>query len=85
MENVSAGAISKARSKLSPKAFILLNDTLVKEFYTDNLVNTFYGFNILAIDGSTLQLPFSSDIIKKYGYASNQTNKEIPTARISYL
>jgi hypothetical protein len=79
-------AVTKARSKLDPKAYIEMNHVLLKEFYTDNSFERFHGFITLAIDGSTIQLPIDSpQILHKYGYASNQTEAEISMARISTL
>jgi hypothetical protein len=84
LKNVTKAAITKARAKLSPDAFKEVNYTLVKEFYTDNNVKKFYGFNLVAIDGSLMELPLNSPSIKeKYGTISNQTDYEKPMARSS--
>lgn len=58
-EKTSRSAITQARAKISPQAFIKLNDILVEEFYKDNDFLTYQNFILLAIDGSTLQLPNS--------------------------
>jgi hypothetical protein len=79
-------AITKARAKLNPSAFISMNDLLIQEFYCDNDVKLFHGLIPLAVDGSTLELPLNSPgILEKYGFASNQTDRKIPMARISQL
>ena len=78
-------AFFKARLKLSPEAFIDLNDVLVREFYTNNCIEVLHGLIPLSIDGSTIQLPFSDDIEKEYGYATNQTESKMPMARTSQL
>lgn len=84
IKDVSRAAITKARAKLAPHAFIGLNQVLVKEFYTDNQTNTFCGFTLIAIDGSLVELPLNSpQIEQKYGAASNQTNCKKPMARSS--
>lgn len=86
INEVSRSAVTQARSKLSPQAFIYLNDVLVHEFYTNNSVKTFHGLIVMAIDGSLLELPINSpDILKFYGFASNQTTKQVPMARASHL
>lgn len=86
IHEVTRSAVTQARSKLSSEAFIYLNDTLIHEFYTDNTFKTFQGLIILAIDGSTLELPINDpNIIKKYGFASNQTQIQVPMARVSHL
>jgi hypothetical protein len=86
MNMVTRGAISKARFKLSPQAFVALNNVLLREFYTDNPVRTFCGFIVMAIDGSMLELPVScTEIQQYYGGATNQTDRVIPMARTSWL
>lgn len=86
IKEVSRSAITQARSKLAPQAFIYLNDILVDEFYTDNTFKTHQGFIVTAIDGSMLELPIDSpDILKHFGFASNQTNKQFPMARVSHI
>jgi hypothetical protein len=83
---VSRSAVTQARNKLSPHAFIYLNDILIQEFYTDNGFKTFRGLIAIAIDGTTLELPINSPaIIERYGFASNQTNKQIPMGKASFL
>jgi hypothetical protein len=82
----SRSSVTKARAKLSPKAFVEMNHVLLKEFYTDNTFNRFHDFIITAIDGSNVELPTDSpEILQKYGCATNQTETEIPMARISSL
>lgn len=78
-------AITQARTKISPQAFIKLNDVLVEEFYKDNDYLTYQGFILLAIDGSTLQLPNSPAVLEKYGCMTNNTTEVMPGARISIL
>lgn len=76
LENVkkfTKSALSKARLKLSPKAFIELNNLLTEEFYRNkSTVKHFFNFIVFAIDGSKLQLPESDELISKYGSSSNQ-------------
>jgi hypothetical protein len=85
IERPTRSAVTQARAKLSPQAFVELNRTLIQEFYTDNDFKTFQNFILLAIDGSTGQLPNSPELIGKYGYASNQTESEMAMTRISCL
>lgn len=83
-KDVSKAAITKARAKLSPEAFVELNRVLVKEFYTDNKTKNFYGFTLIAIDGSLMEMPLNSPkITEKYGTTSNQTDCKKPMARSS--
>lgn len=80
---ISKQAFSAARLKLRPEAFIELNQTLIDEFYTDNEYKTLFDRRIIAVDGSTLQLPKSQEIIDKYGVCKSQ-GASMPMARISY-
>lgn len=82
----SRAAVTKARAKLSPKAFIEMNHVLIKEFYNDNTFKKFHGLITMAVDGSTIELPIDSpEILNKYGCASNQTGSKVPIGRISSL
>jgi len=83
LKPISKQTFSAARLKLCPEIFVELNQDLIKEFYTDNEFKTLFNRRIIAVDGSTLQLPSSEEIIKKYGVCNNQTTS-VPMARISY-
>jgi hypothetical protein len=80
---VSKQAFSQARQKLSEKTFILLDERLVDEFYTDNTYITWNGYRLVGIDGSTAQLPDSEKIREEFGAASNQYGAVMPMAKIS--
>lgn len=83
-KHISKSAFCQSRLKLKPKAFVELNNLLVHEFYTDNIINTWKGFRLLAIDGSKLVLPNSDDIINTFGYVKNsKRDTKVPAATIS--
>lgn len=67
---VSKAAFSKARSKLKHTAFVALSDTVVREFYKIAPVPLWRGYRVIGIDGSTVVLPNSKDIISQYGVHS---------------
>lgn len=81
-ETPTKQAFSKARMKLSEKAFVDLNQILVGDFYADGDFKTWKGFRRIGIDGSTGILPESIGIIKEFGVCGNQ-HELIPMARIS--
>lgn len=81
--SITKSAFSQSRLKLKPEAFIDLNDTLVKEFYKDNTLHKWKDHRVLAIDGSTLNLPYSNEIVETFGINKNQSQLTLPTARIS--
>lgn len=84
ISDVSRSGITQARAKLKPSAFVHLNDVLVQEFYTDNDFLTFNDHILIAVDGSTVQLPINCpDIKNHYGCISGVKDTEIPAARIS--
>lgn len=84
-EKTTRSAITQARAKISSKAFIKLNNIVVEEFYKNNDYRTYKNFIILAIDGSTLQLPNSSEVLEKYGCMTNNTTEVMPGARVSII
>jgi hypothetical protein len=83
MSTISKQVFSAARKKLLPTAFIHLNNALIEEFYCDNKFKKFLGYRLIAIDGSTLQLPESASIKEKYGTCSNG-KENMTMSRISY-
>lgn len=85
IKKTSRSAISQARDKISSQAFVRLNNILVEEFYKYNDFFTYKDFILLAIDGSTLQLPNSLEILEKFGFMANNTDEIMPGARISIL
>lgn len=82
--SVTKQAFSKARKKLSSNTFILLNNKLLEEFYTDNSIKTWEGFRLIAVDGSDIQLPQNEELREKFSTANNQTGQTLVMAKISY-
>ena len=82
--SVTKQAFSKARQKLSPSTFILLNRKLIEEFYTDNEYLTWEGYRLIAVDGSDLQLPQNSQLKEEFGTAKNQSGPTLVMAKVSY-
>jgi hypothetical protein len=84
-ENITKSAFCQSRKKLKAEAFIDLNDTLIEAYYKDDDYKKWKGFRLLAIDGTSLTLPPSEEIIKEFGFAKNNVNPDliIPMATIS--
>jgi hypothetical protein len=57
IRQVTKGAFSKARSKLSPWAFKRLNEVAVNTFYQDAPYHKWHNKRLLAVDGTRLMLP----------------------------
>jgi hypothetical protein len=77
---VTASAYSQARYKLKHTAFIALNKTaIVETVYSDENYHKFWGFRILAVDGSKVVLPNTKDVREEFGTIaySNGKNSEI--------
>jgi hypothetical protein len=77
---VTKSAFSQARKKLKAEAFIELNTVQVDYFYAHFPYQTWHGFRLLAVDGSTTQLPASTEIINHFGLWHSA-----PVARVSQL
>lgn len=80
------GNLSKARAKLKYDAFVDLNDHMIDFFYSNFNFQTWYGFNLLAIDGSTARVPDEKQIVEHFGgWNSKKGQKPCPKARVSQL
>jgi len=67
IRQVTAGAITQARSKLNPWAFQRLNEVANESFYSEAPYLKWKGFRVLAVDGSSLGLPNSKSIKEEFG------------------
>ncbi len=89
---VTASAFSQARYQIKHEAFIELNQkAIVRAMYEEGDYRTFWGFRILAIDGSRVTLPDNEGIRKEFGtipYSNGKTGAirgERPYAQASVL
>ena len=74
---VTASAYSQARYKAKHTAFIALNQTAVVEtVYGDDDYHKFWGFRVLAIDGSKVILPNTDDVRKEFGTIAYSNGKD---------
>jgi len=71
VHKVTKSAFSQARRKLKFQAFIYLNQIIIDNFYSKFPYLTWQGMRLLAIDGTTLILPKSEEIIKKFKLRQN--------------
>jgi hypothetical protein len=83
---VTKMALSLARRKLKYSAFIEFNRHLL-EFFCDHFKNikTWHGFNLLAIDGSTLKLFKYKEIREHFGMMKPKNGPACPMARVSQM
>lgn len=73
-------ALSKARKKISEKAFIELCRELVRHIESSPDILRWNGFRLLALDGTQLRLPDVLEIVDHFG-----CHAECPMARVSQL
>ena len=67
IQAVTKSALTHARAKLKPEAFLELNQTAVKEFYEGAPYTIWKEHRILAIDGSTLNVPSHKSTRAEFG------------------
>ena len=82
---VTKAALTKARKKLKYEAFIELNDQLLGHFYDNFEPQKWNGFILLAIDGTTIQLPRIEKIADHFGAWYPRQGGECPKARASQM
>lgn len=65
--SITASAFTKARKKLKHTAYSELNDDIIGIYYKDQNIKRFWGFRILAFDGSKITLPYNNEVKLKFG------------------
>lgn len=87
IKEVTAGALSQARAKLNPWAFIRLSDISIDTFYQEAQVRLWKGMRLLAVDGSIINLPHSKSVVEQFGVEDYIRKKGAPKslARASLL
>lgn len=81
---VTGSAFSQARYKLRHTAFIELNEAaVVGTVYADHDYRTFWGFRVLAVDGSKILLPDTAPVRATFGTIAytNGTTPELAGER----
>lgn len=82
---VSKAALSKARMKLKFDAFVELNIQLIAYFEKHFRTRLWFGFRLLAIDGSTTKLPMTDDVAQHFGVWNVRQGAPSPMARVSQM
>jgi hypothetical protein len=82
---VTKSAFSQARQKLAYAAFVELNRAQVAYFYDQFVPRTWRGFRLVAIDGSTNELPRTPEIRAHFGVWQPAQGDPCPVARASQL
>ena len=83
---VSKQAVSKARQKISPEAFAHLHRISVQKFYEQSSqLHTWNNYLVLAIDGTSFQLPQTQLNMEVFGVSINQNSSPCAMASSSSL
>lgn len=79
-KNITKSAYSQQRMNLKHEAFIELNNFLIEKTYAEMPIKRWNGFRLIGVDGSTLELPKSEEIMNDFGQDNG-----VPMARISTM
>lgn len=82
---VTKAALCKARKKLKYGTFIDLNHHLNAQFHLFLQPKKWFGHNLYAIDGSTVQVPKEQEIADHFGTWKPKVGNPCPVARISQV
>lgn len=88
VQSITASGFIQGRRKLSPDLFYDLNTLIASEYYIDNDENVvlWKGRRILAVDGSTIELPVNGSMKQAYGTHNNQKKvDDVVIGRVSVL
>jgi len=84
--DISKQAFSKARQNISPEAFKELCRLFVDSFYSStNNLKKWNGFNVLAVDGTSLQVPDTVECGEYFGLSKYQNKVQTAIASASAL
>lgn len=74
--SISKQAFSENRKKISPNAFIELNNRINKVIYKEcNEFSLWNGYRLSSIDGTTIELPNTELLQAEFGCSKNQRSK----------
>ena len=84
--SISKPGYLKQRQKLNPEVFLELSDFHVRNFYQDTtMVQRLKGYLVLAVDGSSVNVPNTVQNLELYGNASHKNAKPQAQLGISCL
>lgn len=86
LQHVDRSAFSHARKKFKHDVYKDLNSRFLDDMSPVLSQETFHGFQILSIDGSTGTLPLSPELIEEFGRVKSRSGvPSYPKARLSLL
>ena len=83
--SITKQAFSQIREKISPLAFIDLNDNFINWFYSDGAFKKFKGFRLLAVDGSITEVPNTEKTRSFFGHYNNQSEFKLARSMVSVI
>jgi hypothetical protein len=82
---ISKQAFSENRQKIDPKAFIELNDRIIKVIYDEcDEYELWNGYRLTAVDGSIIELPNTEELREVFGCSQNQRS-QVARARVTCI
>lgn len=85
LQYITKSAITQIRGKIRGDVFRYLNSKLSDYFYSNQPINTWNGYRLLAVDGTTLKLPKVKDLMDHFTLWKNRRNNPQAIARLSVL
>ena len=82
---VTKSAFTQARKKLKYGAFVELNRVQIDYFYQSLRPQTWMGWRLLAVDGSTMQVPNTPENLAHFGAWQPAKGGPCPMARVSQM
>lgn len=85
IRSVTKSAFTQARKKFKYEAFVELNQVQTTYFYRFLGPQTWYGWRLMAVDGSTVQVPNTSESLEHFGAWQPARGGPCPMARVSQM
>ena len=83
-KTITKQAYSEQRANISYEVFPLLNEEFVKDYYEKEAYETFQGYVVIGVDGSTLEIPNVKELREEFGSAkASHTSSQSARAGIN--
>ena len=82
---VTKSALTQARKKLKYGVFVELNQVQTNYFYQSLQPQTWMGWRLVAVDGSTMQVPNTPENLAHFGAWQSAKGGPCPMARVSQI
>ncbi|NRS90832.1 hypothetical protein HNQ02_003779, partial [Flavobacterium sp. 7E] len=87
IKNFTKSAFVQKRQKINPEVFKYLSKVIMENTYVEININVqlFYGYRLLAVDGSMVILPYTENLKNVFGVSKNNTKTVLVQGRASVL